>query len=104
MKIYDGDIVAKFCRREKGADSERLSIHEITFEEGCFCAKTKYDYELCSHAATLRDVISGIQSLMREYPECDIWIEVIGNKHDNPELIKEIAVIPWHKRTEKNGN
>jgi uncharacterized phage protein (TIGR01671 family) len=65
-KIFDGDIV-KFDN----------IIGIINYNEGCYCIKTKKpDWRNRNNPA--------IDIVMNEYPN---EIEVIGNIHDNPELI-----------------
>ena len=88
--IFEGDIIKKFGREKKGMDADYLSTYEIIFKDGCFFAKAKEDYLLRRDGALLKDVFSWIQELIRENPGMDSWVEVVGNIHDNPELLKEL--------------
>ena len=66
-KIFEGDIV-KFGE----------SIGIIYYDEGCFCVKPNKPYwSRISNPA--------IDIVMNEYPN---EIEVVGNIHDKPELLK----------------
>ena len=69
-KIFEGDIV-KFCDI-KGV---------INYSMGCYCVKTnKPDWKSRNNPA--------IDIVLNEYEN---ELEVIGNIHDNPELLKEGA-------------
>lgn len=66
-KIFEGDII-KFGK----------SLGAVNYDEGCFCVKPNKPYwRRLSNPA--------IDIVMNEYPN---EIEVIGNIHDNPELLE----------------
>ena len=79
-KIFEGDIV-KFGQ----------NLYQITFECGSFALLDKQGFII----AKIGGMNDRCYSLMNLYLECcweDNWaydIEVIGNIHDNPELLKE---------------
>ena len=80
-KIFEGDIV-KFCKY----------IYQIIFVCGSF---TLFDKQGCM-ISKIGGMSDHFYSLMNLYLECqweDDWaydLEVIGNIHDNPELLKGI--------------
>lgn len=70
-KIFEGDIVS--------TDLER-PYNIVEFRQGCFM------YE-CNDGN--RDYYDIMLPILDEEQTCDNYVEIIGNIHDNPELLKE---------------
>lgn len=68
VDIYEGDIVN--CWDTCGLDITQMLVGEVAFNGGCFCVKTLDGYHN-RHALV-----------------CAEDVEVIGNIHQTPELIK----------------
>ena len=68
-EIYEGDIVKDHCK-EVGGRFLRADIVKISWIEGCFNCESK------TRAAYLREMGP------------NLFLEVIGNIHENPELLK----------------
>ena len=66
-QIFEGDII-KFGK----------SLGAVNYDEGCFCVKPVEQYRK-------RSTNPAIDIVMNEYPD---EIEIIGNIHDNPELLE----------------
>ena len=102
-EIYEGDILRvseyeNILMREFGDDCDRFDlftlneitgdiqqsyISPVTWEEGTFCISTNGDW--LHHNDTFLAVLFG--DMKRSNPIFDF--EVIGNIHDNPELLKQ---------------
>lgn len=67
VKIFEGDVVKHETMFDK-------RIYPVVFDDGAFC------YFCDRNAFPFADYEFGIDSE---------WVEIIGNIHDNPELLKE---------------
>ena len=74
VRIFEGDIV-RYAERRRGGEDVSVAF-PVTFDEGGFCA---HHYFLNNW---LRNGLGGNTKLED--------IEVIGNIHDNPELLQKI--------------
>lgn len=75
-EIYEGDIL--MCIGQRGDNKGHKYYRMVLFENGSFCMNVRYyriNSPLCNHIVTIVN------------KELD-W-EVIGNIHDNPELLEE---------------
>ena len=75
-EIYEGDIL--MCIGQRWDNKGHKYYRKVLFENGSFCMNVKYyriNSPLCNHIVTIVN------------KELD-W-EVIGNIHDNPELLEE---------------
>jgi len=77
--IYEGDLVLIENTHEKFKDYPLL----ITFEDGSFCLRL-INTNTFSSAITMRDNIAN----SRHFEGVDPIITIIGNLHENPELLK----------------
>jgi len=78
-EIYEGDLVLIENTHEKFKDYPLL----ITFEDGSFCLRL-INTNTFSSAITMRDNIAN----SRHFEGVDPIITIIGNLHENPELLK----------------
>ena len=78
-KIFEGDIVKTHYANAQKSDF----IEQVVFYNGKFCAY--FSNQLCKQWANLYD---GTEHLPQDKSFYMDSVEVIGNIHDNPELIK----------------
>ena len=84
-KIFEGDII-KFCRYAcDWMDKEEydIEISVVEFENGCFVLDKTYSSDGYNELSCVYGEISHIDGT---YEDCAIF-EVIGNIHDNGELL-----------------
>ena len=79
-KIFEGDIV----KTHYANTNKTEFVEQVIFEGGSFRAKTKYT-DNSSHSALL---YNGVPHLAIDKSAYMDSIEVIGNIHDNPELLE----------------
>ena len=77
-RIFEGDIIKTHYANTPRADF----IEQVVFHNGRFCGM--YEHDKMKMWASLADGIKHIPQDKTVYME---WCEVIGNIHDNPELI-----------------
>ena len=80
-RIFEGDIIKTHYANTPKADF----IEQVAFHNGRFCGM--YEHDKMKMWASLADGIKHIPQDKTVYVE---WCEVIGNIHDNPELIAEV--------------
>ena len=78
VKIFEGDIVKTHYANAKKSDF----IEQVVFHNGKFCAY--FSNQLCKQWVNLYD---GIKHLPQDKSVYMDSVEVIGNIHDNPELL-----------------
>jgi len=88
-KIYAGDVIARFVRDEKNAEPRRLGVFEVVYCKGGFRLKDKHAYEMGWDGCHIGDSFSQLDELKRDVPDKELFVEKLGNIHDNPELLKE---------------
>ena len=93
VKIFEGDIVK--THYENAQKSEY--IEQVVFHNGKFCAY--FSNQLCKQWANLYD---GTEHLPQDKSVYMDSVEVIGNIHDNPELL-ETASKPAAKNIAQSG-
>ena len=84
-KIFEGDIV-RLCRYAlewEDKSNWKFEIGYIRFKNGCFIIEDIYSSDGYNELSCVYDAIT----CGGEYDSCVIF-EVIGNKWDNPELLK----------------
>lgn len=79
VKIYEGDIVKTHYANAQKSDF----IEQVVFHNGKFCAY--FSNQLCKQWANLYD---GTEHLPQDKSVYMDSVEVIGNIHDNPEILK----------------
>ena len=80
-RIFEGDIIKTHYANTPKADF----IEQVAFHNGRFCGM--YEHGKMKMWASLADGIKHLPQDKTVYME---WCEVIGNIHDNPELIAEV--------------
>ena len=93
VKIFEGDIVKTHYANAQKSDF----IEQVVFYNGKFCAY--FSNQLCKQWANLYD---GTEHLPQDKSVYMDSVEVIGNIHDNPELI-ETAAKPAAKNIAQSG-
>ena len=93
VKIFEGDIVKTHYANAQKSDF----IEQVVFHNGKFCAY--FSNQLCKQWANLYD---GTEHLPQDKSVYMDSVEVIGNIHDNPELI-ETATKPAAKNIAQSG-
>ena len=78
-KIFEGDIVKTHYANAQKSDF----IEQVVFHNGKFCAY--FSNQLCKQWANLYD---GTEHLPQDKSVYMDSVEVIGNIHDNPEILK----------------
>ena len=71
-EIYEGDIL-HYTRKRIGEEDKEY-YREVTFHNGCFCMYVPNHF---THSGLCNHIVNGILD----------W-EVVGNKFDNPEMLK----------------
>ena len=79
-KIFEGDIVKTHYANAQKSDF----IEQVVFHNGKFCAY--FSNQLCKQWANLYD---GTEHLPQDKSVYMDSVEVIGNIHDNPELMEQ---------------
>ena len=79
VRIFEGDIIKTHYANTSKADF----IEQVVFHNGCFCGM--YERDKMKMWAPLPDGIKHLPQDKSVYME---WCEVIGNIHDNPELVE----------------
>ena len=79
VRIFEGDIVKTHYANAQKSDF----IEQVVFHNGKFCAY--FSNQLCKQWANLYD---GTEHLPQDKSVYMDSVEVIGNIHDNPELLK----------------
>ena len=93
VKIFEGDIVKTHYANAQKSDF----IEQVVFHNGNFCAY--FSNQLCKQWANLYD---GTEHLPQDKSVYMDSVEVIGNIHDNPELL-ETAAKPAAKNIAQSG-
>lgn len=73
-EIYDGDVISgpEYYEAPENASNGVVVFGEVVFLEGCWWIKTGSSYEC----------------LWEEYEANDHHLEIVGNIHETPELLK----------------
>lgn len=82
VKIFEGDIIKTHYANAQKSDF----IEQVVFHNGKFCAY--FSSQLCKQWANLYD---GTEHLPQDKSVYMDSVEVIGNIHDNPELLETAA-------------
>lgn len=85
-RIFEGDIIRR-CRNAfdwEPKDTWEFEVGHVEYRDGGFVIPEMYTYNRCDD---LRHIVGEITTSDGEYYSTDI-LEVIGNIHDNPELLK----------------
>ena len=82
VRIFEGDIIKTHYANAQKSDF----IEQVVFHNGKFCAY--FSNQLCKQWANLYD---GTEHLPQDKSVYMDSVEVIGNIHDNPELIETAA-------------
>lgn len=82
VRIFEGDIVKTHYANVQKSDF----IEQVVFHNGKFCAY--FSNQLCKQWVNLYD---GIEHLPQDKSVYMDSVEVIGNVHDNPELLEVIT-------------
>jgi len=82
-------VIARFVRDEKNAEPRRLGVFEVVYCKGGFRLKDKHAYEMGWDGCHIGDSFSQLDELKRDVPDKELFVEKLGNIHDNPELLKE---------------
>jgi len=88
-KIFAGDFVMRRNTESTGIENEIL--HLVAFENGAFVMKQKdlyYPYRFAYEGYSMHKDYSMLQQFKKEAPWTNGSYEVIGNIHDNPELLE----------------
>ena len=93
VRIFEGDIVKTHYANAQKSDF----IEQVVFHNGKFCAY--FSNQLCKQWANLYD---GTEHLPQDKSVYMDSVEVIGNIHDNPELL-ETAAKPAAKNIAQSG-
>ncbi len=80
VKIFEGDIVKTHYANTKKNDF----VEQIVFQNGKFCSM----FELSGGGKMFANLADGIPHLPQDKSVYMEWCEIIGNIHDNPELLK----------------
>lgn len=80
-KIFEGDIVKTHYANTKKSDF----TEQVVFHNGRFCSM----FTLSKNGRMFSNLADGIPHLPQDNLPYMEWCEVIGNIHDNPELLKE---------------
>ena len=85
-KIFQGDSIARISRQNEKSELERIFIYEVLYKHGGINIITKNDYTIRRDGFPLKDEFWFICDMKRDYPDIDMYLEVIGNIHDDPDL------------------
>ena len=78
-RIFEGDIVKTHYVNTRKNDF----VEQVVFHNGRFCSL----YKLSEHGRMWANLPDGIPHLPQDKTPYMEWCEVIGNIHDNPELL-----------------
>lgn len=79
-KIFEGDII---CSKYANAKYSEF-IETVVFHRGKFCV----EYKISEHGRSYAPLADGIQRIITDKSVYMESCEVIGNIHDNPELLE----------------
>ena len=79
-KIFEGDIVKTHYANTKKNDF----LEQVVFHNGKFCSV----FELSGGGKMFANLADGVLHLSQDKLPYMEWCEIIGNIHDNPELLK----------------
>ena len=79
-KIFEGDVIKTHYINTKKNDF----VEQVVFHNGRFCSMFKFS----DNARMWANLPDGVQHLPQDKAPYMDWCEVIGNIHDNPELLE----------------
>ena len=85
-KIFQGDIIVKIGGNDEKSEIRRVYTFEVINKNGCIKSLTADSYDLRRDGYPLFQEYESICELKREHPEIVLFLEVIDNVHDNPDL------------------
>jgi len=85
-KIFQGDIIVKIGGNDEKSEIRRVYTFEVINKNGCIKSLTADSYDLRRDGYPLFQEYESIRELKREHPEIVLFLEVIDNVHDNPDL------------------
>jgi uncharacterized phage protein (TIGR01671 family) len=90
VKIFEGDIILWRHTESTGFFVKKNTV--VVFDEGCFSTRmidNFYPGDLAPNGSSLYAKCEWFDKIMKEFPRGNFFYVVIGNIHDNPELLEK---------------